>query len=101
VRDKDVGAVQAARLWFLFRSEMFFRTTHELEYLFFCRAKLKFFFQNLTLDYMTKTLNQIIFFFLHQNQNIFFSHIAPRPSPSTHAEKETCYIQYGSLLLFQ
>jgi hypothetical protein len=22
---------------------------------------------------MTKTLNQIIFFFLHQNQNIFFS----------------------------
>jgi hypothetical protein len=24
---------------------------------------------------MTKTLNQIIFFFLHQNQNIFFSNI--------------------------
>ena len=22
---------------------------------------------------MTKTLNQIIFFFLHQNQNVFFS----------------------------
>ena len=33
-----------------------------------------FFFQNLTLGYMTKTLNQI-FFFLHQNQNIFFSNI--------------------------
>ena len=33
------------------------------------------FFQNLTLDYMTKTLNQIIFFFLYQNQNIFFSNI--------------------------
>jgi hypothetical protein len=31
-------------------------------------------FQNLTLGYMTKTLNQI-FFFLHQNQNIFFSNI--------------------------
>jgi hypothetical protein len=31
--------------------------------------------QNLSLDYMTKTLNQIIFFFLHQNQNIFFSNI--------------------------
>ena len=28
------------------------------------------FFQNLTLGYMSKTLNQIIFF-LHQNQNIF------------------------------
>jgi len=24
---------------------------------------------------MTKTLNQIIIFFLHQNQNIFFSNI--------------------------
>ena len=33
------------------------------------------FFQNLTLGYMTKTLNQIIFSFLHQNQNIFFSNI--------------------------
>jgi hypothetical protein len=50
----------------LFRSEIFFRTTQELEY---------FFSQNLTLGYMTKTLNQIIFFFLHQNQNIFFSNI--------------------------
>ena len=28
---------------FLFRSEFFFRTTRELEYLFFCRAKPKFF----------------------------------------------------------
>jgi hypothetical protein len=34
-----------------------------------------YFFQNKTLGYMTKTLNQIIFFFLHQNQNIFFSNI--------------------------
>jgi hypothetical protein len=53
---------------FLFRSEFFFRTTRELEYLFF---------QNLTLGYMTKTLNIIFFFFifLHQNQNIFFSNI--------------------------
>jgi hypothetical protein len=39
------------------------------------RAKREFFFQNLTLGYMTKTLNQNIFFFLHQNQNIFFSNI--------------------------
>ena len=61
---------------FLFRSEIFFRTTRELEYLFlFCRAKREFFFQNSTLGYMTKTLNQIIFFSLHQNQNIFFSNI--------------------------
>jgi hypothetical protein len=32
------------------------------KFLFFCRAKREFFFQNLTLGYMTKTLNQIIFF---------------------------------------
>jgi hypothetical protein len=43
---------------FLFRSEFFFRITQEL-----------------ALGYMTKTLNQIFFFFLHQNQNIFFSNI--------------------------
>jgi hypothetical protein len=45
-----------------FRSENFFRTTREIEYFFFCRAKREFFFQYLTLDYITKTLNQIIFF---------------------------------------
>ena len=39
------------RYGYLFRSEIFFRTTRELEYIFF--------FQNLTLGYMTKTLNQI------------------------------------------
>ena len=60
-------------VFFSFRT--FFRTTQELEFLFyFCRAKHTFFFQNLTLGYMTKTLNQI-FFPLHQNQNIFFSNI--------------------------
>ena len=37
--------------------------------------KRNFFFQNLILGYMIKTLNQIIFFFLHQNQNICFSNI--------------------------
>ena len=37
------------------------------------RVRTFIFFQNLTLGYMTKTLNQIIIFFLHQNQNIFFS----------------------------
>ena len=58
---------------FLFRSEFFFRTTQELEYLFFLSRE--FFFKNLTLGYMTKTLNQIIFFSLHQNQNIFFSNV--------------------------
>ena len=60
---------------FCFVQNFFFRTTQELEYLFFLSRKARNFFQNLTLGYMTKTLNQIIFFFLHQNQNIFFSNI--------------------------
>ena len=59
---------------FLFRSEFFFRTTQELEYLFFCRALREFFFQNSTLGYMTKTLNQIIFF-SSTKIRIFFSAI--------------------------
>ena len=48
---------------------------HESSNFFFCCAKREIFFQNLTLGYMTKTLNQIIILFLHQNQNIFFSNI--------------------------
>ena len=53
-------------LWFFVSFRIFFFGQHELEYLFF--------FQNLTLGYTTKTLNHI-FFFLHQNQNLFFSNI--------------------------
>jgi hypothetical protein len=56
---------------FLFRSEFYFRTTQEFEYLFFLLRKARNFFQNLTLAYMTKTLNQIIFFSSIGNQNIF------------------------------
>ena len=53
-------------------SEKQIRTTRELEYFFFCRAKREFFsLQNLTLGYMTKTLNQI--FFSSTKITIFFS----------------------------
>jgi hypothetical protein len=52
-----------------------FSDNTKIRIFFFFRAKREFFFQNLTLGYMTKTLNQITFFFLHQNQNIFFSNI--------------------------
>ena len=47
------------------------QTIRELEYLFILSRLTRIFFQNLTLGYMTKTLNQILFFFLHQNHNIF------------------------------
>ena len=51
---------------FLFRSEIFFRTTKELEYFFFL--------QYLTLGYMTKTLNQIIFFPPPKSEYFFQQH---------------------------
>ena len=60
---------------FCFVQNFFFGQHKSQNIYFFCRAKREFFCQNLTLGYMTKTLNQIIFFFLHQNQNIFFSNI--------------------------
>jgi hypothetical protein len=53
----------------------FFSDNTRVMVLFFCRAKREFFFQNSTSGYMTKTLNQVIIFFLHQNQNIYFSNI--------------------------
>jgi hypothetical protein len=47
---------------FLFCSEFFFRTTRVKIFYFFVAQGATFFPQNLTLGYMTKTLNQIIFF---------------------------------------
>jgi hypothetical protein len=46
-------------------SEFFFRTTRELEYLFFSRIQHYIIWQKLWIN----------FFFLHQNQNNFFSNI--------------------------
>ena len=58
---------------FCFVQKYFFSDNTRVRIIFFCRAN--FFFQKSTLGYMTNTLNQIIFFSLHQNQNIFFSNI--------------------------
>jgi hypothetical protein len=58
----------------LFRSEFFFWTTQELEYLFFLLRKARNFFHNLTLGYMTKTLNQIIFFLPPKSEYFFQQH---------------------------
>ena len=59
---------------FLFLSEFFFRTTQELEYILFCRTKHKIIFQNLTLGYMSKTLNQIFFFPPPKSEYFFQQH---------------------------
>ena len=64
VRDRPFN-LKGGGYGFLFRSEILFRTTGELEY---------FFFQNLTLGYMTKTLNQIIFFPPPKSEYYFQQH---------------------------
>ena len=76
---------------FLFRSEIFFRTTRELEYLFYLSRKARNFFQYSTLDYMTKTESKFlfsstkirIFFQQHWESEYFFrkKNIAPPPPP--------------------
>ena len=55
---------------FLFRSEFFFRTTQELEYLFFLSRKARNYFPQFSI--MTKTLNQIFFFFPPPKSEYFF-----------------------------
>ena len=62
-------------LWFFVSFRTFFSDNTRVRIFIFFVGRNAIFFQNLTLDYMTKTLNQIIFFFLHQNQNIFFSNV--------------------------
>ena len=75
IRDRPFN-LQGGGYGFLFRWEFFFGRHESYNIYFFCRAKRNFLsLQNSTLGYMTKTLNQIINFFLHQNQNIFFSNI--------------------------
>ena len=55
---------------FLFRSEIFFRTTRELEYFFLSRNL----FPEFNIGLYDKN-SESDFFFLHQNQNIVFSNI--------------------------
>ena len=63
-------------LWFFVSFKKNFSDNMRVRiFIFFVARSVKYFFQYSTLAYMTKTLNQIIFFFLHQNQNIFFSNI--------------------------
>jgi hypothetical protein len=59
----------------LFRSEKFFRTTQELEYLFFLSRKARIFFPEFNIRLYDKNSESKFFFSLHQNQNIFFSNI--------------------------
>ena len=63
IRDRPFNLQGVGGYGFLFRSEKCFRTTRALEF-FFCRY-IRLYDKNSESD----------FFFLHQNQNIFFSNI--------------------------
>jgi hypothetical protein len=54
---------------------IFFRTTRELEYLFFLSRKANFFSPEFNIRLYDKNSESDYFFFLHQNQNLFFSNI--------------------------
>ena len=71
IRDRSFN-LQGGGLWFFVSFINFILDNTRVRISFFCRAKREIFFQNTTLGYMTNSLNQIIFFFLYQNQNIFF-----------------------------
>ena len=69
-------------LWFFVSFRIFFSdNTRIIILIFFCRAKREYLFQNSTLGYMTKTLNQIFFppprseyfFQQHWESEYFFS----------------------------
>jgi hypothetical protein len=59
-------------MFFLFRSEKKISDNTRVRIFFFVTHSAKFFYQNLTLSYMTKILNQIIFF-SSTKIRIFFS----------------------------
>jgi hypothetical protein len=56
---------------FLFRSEFFFRSSREIEYLFFLSRKARNFLPEFNIKLCDKNSESDYFFFLHQNQNIF------------------------------
>jgi hypothetical protein len=60
---------------FLFRSENLFRTKQELEYLLFLSGKARNFVSEFNIRLYDINSESDYFFFLHQNQNIFFSNI--------------------------
>ena len=69
-RDRPFN-LQGGGLWFFVSFRFFFRTTRVRIFIFFVAQSAIFFFQNLILGYMTKTLNQI--FFSSTKIRIFFS----------------------------
>ena len=75
LRDRPFNLKGRVMVFCFVQNLLFRQHQHKTQNIYFCRAKHNFFFQNLTLGYMTKTSESDYFFFLHQNQNIFFSNL--------------------------
>ena len=91
IRDRPFN-LQEGVMVFCFVQKMFFGQHKSQNIYFFCRAKREIFFQNLSLGYMTKILNQIFFFpplkpeyFFSNigNQNIFLEKKNRNPPPGS------------------
>ena len=73
LRDRPFN-LKGGLMVFCFVQNYFFRTTQELEF-FFLSRKVRNFFQEFNIRLYDKNSESDYFFFLHQNQNIFFSNI--------------------------
>jgi hypothetical protein len=62
---------------FLFRSEFFFRTTQELEYLFFLSLKARFFFPEFNISLYNKYSESDFFFPPPKSEYFFQQHWKP------------------------
>ena len=73
IRDRPFNLKGEGELWFFVSFKIFSSDNTRVRiFIFFCRAKRNKKFRNLTVGYMTKTLNQIIFF-SSTKIRIFFS----------------------------
>jgi hypothetical protein len=72
-RDRPFNLKRGGVMVFCFVQKLFFGQHKSWNINFFCRAKREFFPQNLTLGYMTKTLESDYYFFSSTKIRIFFS----------------------------
>ena len=94
LRDRTFNLKGGRGYGFLFRSEFFFSTTQELEYLFFLSRKVRIFFPEFNIGLYDKHSESDYFFFpppkseyfFQQlgNQNIFWEKKHTPPPPSCH-----------------
>jgi hypothetical protein len=72
IRDRPFNLKGGGGYGFLFRSENFYRTTQELEYLFFLSCKVQFFFQEFNIRLYDKNSESYYFFFPLPKSEYFF-----------------------------